>query len=214
MSTPTNNLPVKVRRADAVPEWMAIDVRDLQCFTAEQLRAEIADCMTVTVSRLVRIAACVRILEDRGEDLSDLRLGIFQHIRRMAYGQVLPELVVNYQSSPALLRKITMLPIPDQQRILDNRPVPVAVLDKGDNTHVLIAPKNLSKEQIRQVFDNDHIRDLPEQFAYLRSNTVKPPPQPVPSAYHVDKRRNGLVVEGAAFISAAELHRLLGELMR
>jgi hypothetical protein len=73
---------------------------DLSVLSTVELRQELIKSLGITADNLVRLAWIVRLLEEKGEDLSDLKLGLLTHLRKIAYGQVLPELVVRFASSP------------------------------------------------------------------------------------------------------------------
>src|SRR5262245_11330835 len=115
----------------------------------ESLRAELARCMSDTASHLLRLAAIVRVLEERGEDLSDLKIGMVRHLRRIAYGQILPEVVVRFGSSAMLIDKIGSLPLPDQRRIASGEPVKMLV---GGGDYRMVDPLNMTQRQVHQAF--------------------------------------------------------------
>lgn len=86
------------------------------------------------------------------------------YFRQMAYGTVLPELVVNVGSRSRLLAIAAALPPPDQQSIADNQPVKV-METSGDFRMVPVM--DLTSKQISQVFGDRGIRNEAEQAQYL-----------------------------------------------
>lgn len=153
---------------DTIPEALHLDAAAIEAMGTPELKAELARSLQQSAAHLARLAWIVRVLEERGEDLSDLKIGLLGHLRRIAYGQVLPEIVVRFAESPLLMRKIEMLPIPDQRRIARGEPVPVAVQGPdGSFTHRLVDPIYLSADQARLALGPRGLRELPEQIALL-----------------------------------------------
>lgn len=139
-----------------------------QELTTEQLREELAGCLRVTATNFARLALIVKALEDRGEDLSALKIPILHHLRRVACGQVLPEVLVRFAGSPSLITIVGNLPLPDQKAIAEGQPVRLVVYGAdGNRTHRLADPLHLSPEQVRQVFARDHVRTDAEQCLLL-----------------------------------------------
>jgi hypothetical protein len=112
----------------------------LRELSTEQLRQELIDRLGLTAESLLRTACLVAILEERGEDLSGLKIGLLDHLRKIAQGQLLPEIVVRFAGDGRLIRRIAELPIPDQQRILAGED-PKAVLQWKKKQH---APQSLT----------------------------------------------------------------------
>jgi hypothetical protein len=55
-------------------------------------------------------------LESRGEDLSDLKIGLLPLLREIAAGTLLPEVVVKFAGQPAALRAIGKRPMDEQEQ--------------------------------------------------------------------------------------------------
>lgn len=163
--------PPSVLAADSIEATAA----ELAAMDSETLRRELAEGLRLTARHLLRLALIVRTLEERGEDLSDLRIGLLGHLRRIAHGQILPEIVVRYAESPALLRRIETLPMPDQRRLAKGEGVQLAVrAPDGSITHRLVDPLHLSYDQVRLVFGPRGIRDEAEQAIMLDRQRPKP----------------------------------------
>lgn len=183
---------------------------DLGKIETAALKAELADSLRTTADGLVRMADIVAELQTRGEDLSDLRLGIVTWLRKIAAGQVLPEIVVRYQGSPQLLRHVSSLPISDQQRFADGDPVKLIVDLSGD--HRLVEPLKLTRDQLTQVFAVDHVRDDTEQIMVMETRRNRPT-KTESQARRVrgDKDKGGVFV-GRAFAEHAEVLTALADL--
>ena len=169
-------------------------VADLSSMTVADLRSELVRSLKLTAAHLLRLASIVRELEERGEDLSDIKVGMMGHLRRIAYGQVMPELVVRYAESPGLLKTLSSLPLPDQARIAAGEPVRVVVRrENGKFDSRLMDPIKLDRSQVAQVFGRGEIRDeagqimilegraasaaSPSKFATMRRGIVRPDPE-------------------------------------
>lgn len=190
------------------------DYQTLESLTTEQLREELAQGLRVTAECLSRLAAVVRILEERGEDLSELRIGLIGYLRRIAHGQVLPEVVVRFADSPMLLRRIASLPLPDQKRLAEGEPVKLVVPQEGGPAdHRMADPLRMTRDQITLVFAADHIRDTAEQLLVVQDRRSKPVAKRLRDQRRVrpDRDRGGIVI-GRAFAAQAEAVAALADL--
>ena len=174
----------------------------------QSLVAELAECMSITVKAIVKIGAIIRRLEILEFDIGALKLPNLNYFRRVAHGKMIPELFVSLVGAPIVLRKVSYLPIPDQQRIASGKPVKV-ILRGGD--HMLIRVDDLTNEQARQVFASDHIRSDSQQAAWLVERSQKVTSVASASVVMIDRKRHGIVV-GDTFISATDLAGYLGSL--
>lgn len=188
---------------------------NLKELPTEKLREQLGRTLKLTAEHLLRLALIVRILEERGEDLSDLRLGLLSHLRRIAYGQVLPEVVVRFAGSPALVQRISNLPLPDQERLAQGEPVKlVTVGADGQADHLLVDPLNMSMPQLAQVFAPDRLRGEAEQLALLQRRAALPAVrarQPKRGKVRIDREQGGLMV-GRVFVPLATVLDALAEL--
>lgn len=206
--------------ADLVPTGSAIvieaDAEQIAAMPTERLRQELTRGLQITAHNLLRLAMIVKALEDRGEDLSDLRVGMLAHLRRIAYGQTTAEVVVRFSGFPSLIGIIANLPMPDQQRLGAGEPVKLLVRGSNGPEHRLVDPLALSREQARQVFARDHIRDESEQIVWLESPRNQPTKESRPryrelGRHRVDIERQGLVVN-RTFVPLEVLVQALAEL--
>ena len=181
---------------------------DLMSLDIPQLRMELTECLDTTRRTVIRMAAIVRRLEELGEDLSDLKLSVLRYIRRIAYGQMDAEVLVKFQGSPRILRIVSNLPLPDQQKLIESESVELLTGDGGDRRKVPLLA--MSGSEFRQAFSYDGIRDDAEQMSWLRNNK--------PSVVNHDKTRlmvdrdRGGLVFGSRFFSQAEILEALRRL--
>lgn len=131
------------------------------------LRSRLAESLTRSVDELREAAACARLLEERGEDLSHLPGRLLNYLRLIAHGQLQPEVVVHFAGSPTLMRTIAGLPKPDQKRLADGGKVELAVRRGTTFDTRLVSPLDMGKDQFRQVFAGSRIRSVPEQIAHF-----------------------------------------------
>lgn len=148
---------------------------ELYGMTREALRAELGASLERTAAELVRLAWVVRLLEERGEDLTDLKLDLVPHLRLIAYGQLSPALVVRYGQSGPLMRAARSLPMPDQERLAKGERITMAVQrPDGSFDQQMADPALMSPRQIAQVFAAGRVRSIEEQILVLRDRPDRP----------------------------------------
>lgn len=184
---------------------------ELRSKSDQELKELLGAAIRVTIEQLVEIALVVRVLEERSVDLGDIKLGLLFYARRIGYMQLLPELVIQFQGYPSILRRVASFAIPDQLRLLSNKDIGVAVMAKdGIPTHRQWPVLELSPDQAKQVFAHDHIRSDEEQIAWLnraeQRNRRRRPREVV--SLNIRKRGIDVAVGGErAFIALADLHK-------
>jgi hypothetical protein len=194
----------------------ADDGSEFHDWTTERIKHELAHTLGLTANSLRRAALLVRTLEERGEDLSGLRLALLSHLKKIACGQLLPEVVVRFAGKPLLITLIGNLPIDDQRRLSSGDPVRLIVIgDDGRRTHRLADPLYMVPRQLRQVFATDHLRTDAEQNLILddrRRISSAPVPESVGGA-KMDAEAGGVWV-GRKFFSLSDLETMVRELKR
>lgn len=178
---------------------------DLYRMSREELRRELLLSVTRTAAELVRLSWVVRLLEERGEDLTDLRLALVPTLRLIAHGQLIPEIVVRYGHSSRLLGIARSLPIPDQKRLAEGERVPMAVQrPDGSFDQQMADPAIMSGRQINQVFAAGRIRSVEEQVLLLHDRPRKPARSRRESVGRITAVSDGLIVKGT-FIPKADV---------
>lgn len=178
-----------------------------RCVDVQKLTEMLHETLSITINSVVRLAAIVKRLEELGAEVS-LASPILPYIRRIAHGQILPELFVSLQGDQALLDKAATLAIPDQRRFAENKPLKVMAL--GGN-HRMVPAQLLTRREIRQVFGRGKLRTDTEQIGWLNDDAIKKLPSAHASEVVLDKRRGGILVNGT-FVSATDLAHYLSEL--
>jgi hypothetical protein len=90
----------------------------------DELKAELARLLGFTAENLLRLAVVVAELESRGEDLSDLKIGLLPLLRSIAAGTLLPEVVVRFAGQPRALKAVGALPLDEQRRFASGERAP------------------------------------------------------------------------------------------
>ena len=189
-------------------------IAELQSVDTEALKTQLSLCLDEIASSMLRMAAIVRVLEDRGEDLDALKLQLLPTLRLIAHGQIAPEAVVRFASQPPLLRLISKLPIPDQKRLGSGDAIDVAEYDAhGQITTRRLDPLYLGYRRLRLIIADTHVRTPAEQIAVLQEARTGPqkPRKPRVNAIVADPDKGGLTI-GKAFYSAAEIVSALAKL--
>jgi hypothetical protein len=146
---------------------------DFATASVAELREELVRQMSFTAAHLVRLATIVAELERRGEDLSDLRIGMMRYLRLIALGQLVPEVVIRFADSPLLLNKILTLPLSDQARLAQGEPVKMIVYRDGKLDHLMVDPLKLVSDQVRMVFGPGVIKDEAAQILWLEQQNMR-----------------------------------------
>jgi hypothetical protein len=141
----------------------------LSTLSTEKLRELLHQGIGEFANRLMNVAKVWIELERRGEDLSDLRVGLNKYLPAIAAGTVLAETVARFSCRPTILKAISQLTPSQQQQLIDIGTVRI-VIKQGDNfTHRMLPLTALTVTQIRQVFGDRIIRNEVEQLAILES---------------------------------------------
>lgn len=186
---------------------------ELVNMSTQALRGELARAMTLSAQHLAHMATIWAELERRGEDLSDLRIGLASYLPLIAAGQLDAEALVRFAGQKTLLRHIATLPRHEQHRLAMGGTVPVLVLDAtGEPVEQQLPANYLTAHQVRQVFDDARIRSVAEQRNLLppavaaRPSRAAPPDQDV----YVDPKTGRLRV-GRKQIDISEVMRALSD---
>ena len=178
---------------------------------AKLLLKELAKNLRISLDSIVRTALYIRRLEELGVTEFEINIPGLSYIRKIAYGQLLPELFLAALGRQRLLDRTSSLPMPDQRLVANNKPFKV-MLDGGD--HTMIPPLSMSSAVVSQVFHKGAVRDETEQVLYRREREERKLIEidgDDRKHIKIDRRRGGIVVDGR-FVSKAELVKLLADL--
>ena len=170
---------------------------NLSLVDTETLRKELARGLEITARHLHHLARIWRELESRGEDLSDIRHGLFAYLPQIADGKVVPEIVINYAGKKTLLATLACMPVEIQRRISETSHIEI-VTESGD---VVETPVNsLRATDISKIFDitSGTIRDINEQRAMIGKVSSRKPRKPVTSIVGFEQQDGSelLVISG------------------
>lgn len=155
---------------------LAKSYANLADFTADELRQELAKALEITADNLVWLARLWKELENRGEDLRELRTGLRTFLPQIADGSLDAQAAVQFAGNLTMLRALATMPIKEQRRLASGSRVPVVTI-RGDKlvTRHMTADE-LSAKTIRQVFTGGRQRSESEQRAIIA--TITPPTKP------------------------------------
>jgi hypothetical protein len=187
--------------------------------SSEELLSQFWQLFTMTAENFQNMAAIIRMVEEAGGDLSGpaQRLnGFFVALRRIAYGQLLPEILVRYNGKLTLVDRIGTLPISEQKVIAAGNGIPLLVYaDDGSTSRIMAEPMDMTADQVRQAFARDHMRSENEQKLFLadwRAAKRKPLPGEV-GEWRLDPEL-GIARRGTVVIALTELEAMVKILRR
>ncbi len=197
---------------DLIPAELRKDVDEINsCENASQLNGMLNGFLLAGTKTIILVATIIRRLDELGEPVT-VELSTVNLLRRVAYGQVHPELVAKLQGNSFLLERSSHLPILQQLAIANNEPIKVLELD-GD--HRMVPPLSLTQNMIYQVFGRSGFRNDSEQICWLRDRREAKKIREVEfeNPITIDRKRKGIVC-GGIFVPAAELARCVAELTK
>lgn len=176
---------------EIVPAELAKMKARIDDLTIDECVSRFWELVGLTGQHYVEMALLAAKVEEQGGDLSEFPL--IHQLRKISKGGLLPELVASWGYRTSLIKRLSCLPMEDQERIVGGKRVSVVILDDSGKRAV---KKKAMKEIVEggwvgQVFDLDHIRTEGEQHHYLDQQNVKtkaPPPEKVAGVL-VDRER-------------------------
>ncbi len=140
---------------------------ELRPQSTEKLRTTFIECFGKAAEFIARAAVCVKLMEERGECLTGLpQVGT---LRRVASGQILPEVVWTFIESPGR-NDILRAPLPDQKKLASSPMQPVIEpIPGGGMTTRMVDLTRASRDVVRQALGPEGLRSPEEQLAYLAS---------------------------------------------
>ncbi len=180
------------------------EIRDM---TPEQRREELRTGFRIIAGHIVRMAAVLRVMEEKGEQFDRKELPYLNELRAIAYGQLLPEAFCRFVEREHVLRAVRRLPPTEQKRLAAGAHVELlVVMPDGTFSELKPDPLDLTPAQVRQVFDGDHMRDITAQrpviHQQIAERQVKTPDRV--GELKIDKELGGVFC-GRKFIPLADL---------
>jgi hypothetical protein len=135
---------------------------------------------------------------------SGIPADVLAQLERIGRNQLNPSLLLaNYPAAVALQR----LSVSEQNRLLAS-PAEVLILKNGAADTLLVDVKNMTREQVTQVFAKGHVRALPEQRAWLESRAAVTPEVKVSTPPYTITRKKTVIFNIAVEMTAKELIRI------
>jgi hypothetical protein len=140
--------------------------------TTPLLKKQLCDLLGLTAENLIKLSVVVHVLEKRGEDLSQIKMGLLPILRNIASGSLLPEVVVMYGCQPGTMKLIAALPVDEQREVVEKRrPAPTSrprVTYSDPAGRKPMAPGGAIVEGDRPIDQAIHeLRLILERYAYL-----------------------------------------------
>ncbi|EFS6724215.1 hypothetical protein HW181_004677, partial [Salmonella enterica] len=163
------------------------EASNLASLSTLELKNELSRGLEITSRHLVYLAKIWRELENRGEDLSDIRHGMLSYLPLIANEQVEPGLVVNYAGQKTLLAALTSLPIEVQRQISETGYVDMA---SDDGRVVQVQVSRLRAADVYRVFDMQaqRVRPVAEQAKLIMETARRRPLPPVTNIVAFEQR--------------------------
>jgi hypothetical protein len=146
---------------------------ELRPLATDKLKSLFLECYGKAGDFLARAAICVKLMEERGENLKGFpMLGLF---RRIAAGQVIPELVWTFIESPSRTI-VERCALPDQKRLVANPMVPVIepTADGKSFTTRMVDMRTAHVSVAKQAIGPDGIRTPEEQIIHITTQKSRP----------------------------------------
>jgi hypothetical protein len=145
---------------------------ELRPRSTEDLKFVFHECYAGAANFIAKAAVCVKLLQERGENLHGIPLvGTF---RRIATGQIVPELVWKYHDSPNR-HIVERLPLDDQRRLVREETIEVVEpKTEGGFTKRMVDLTTAPTDVARLVIGPAGIRSLEDQMAYLGAQKARP----------------------------------------
>lgn len=171
MSKSTEYLPATTESKD-------LTHGDLSRLTVSELKSAFFQSLEVTVSHFQRLAEIWRELQNRGEDMSPYREGIAIYIELIAHGRLRADFVVRYAGQKTLLNAISLLPVDQQDQVLQSESVELVEPESQGGFKVTeIKLSELPSRLIQQVFSETGLRSPDEQKKLLIRREGRPRPK-------------------------------------
>jgi hypothetical protein len=149
-------------------DFAAIE-HELRPLSSDKLKLRFVESYGKAAEMIAQAAVCVKLLEERGESLAGVpMLGTF---RRIAAGQIVPELVWKFIESPNR-RTVERLPLNDQRKLASSPMVEVVEPAGTGYTRRKVDLTQAPRDVVSLAIGPDGLRTPEEQLAYLGS--VKP----------------------------------------
>ena len=152
----------------------------IQSASITELKTELSKSLKITSDYLVYMSLIWSELNRRGEDMSELKSGLFQYIPLIATNQLDASLVVEFAGNKTLLSALSRLPLDQQKEIAISKKIPF--IELGESLEMVETELDLTTARPRQIYQvlggESGFRNSNEQYLYLKAkNKVKRKPR-------------------------------------
>lgn len=176
--------------------------------SAKELVREFCQAATDVAEGLVRMAAIVRVAEEKGIDIQEM-VGFsveLDLLRWIGQEKLLPGVASRHFTNMPLLRKAKDYSKADQLKLERDDPIKVAeVAEDGSTTDRAVRPSEMGAAQKKLAFGESAIRSLPEQEKVLKLQYRRPVADRTDIYYEYKNGRAAFLVIGDKKFTRAEL---------
>lgn len=154
--------------------------------SSEKLKIRFLECYNGAANLIAEAAVCVKLLEERGKE--EIRgLPMIGTFRKIASGQILPELLWQFIESKAL-PFVERLPLPDQKRLVADSMFPVVEPKPGGGyTTRKVDLRQAPPEVAKLAVGPDGLRSPEEQAVYLNTQKIRMTARPAVAPMTVEE---------------------------
>lgn len=173
----------------------------LDAIDTDRLKQELSRALSVTARHLAYLAGIWQELERRGEDLSDLRIGLAEYLPAIAAGTLDPDAVIRFAGKKIMLKRLLGLPLEQQRQIATDTPVAVITQTSDGVIERQVAPSKLKAREIVQVLGTHGLRSADQQRQTLAPTRGRKHSRPIPSkALIMIDRETGALKIGRTYV--------------
>lgn len=192
------------------------DAVDWSAVSTDDLKQQLADCLTMTARALARASEIYMELERRGVDLHAVRTGIGYYLPRIARGELTAEAVIAFAGQRVVLQRMVGMPPEEQRRLAAGGHVTIAVrTETGEIRAVERNIAELSAREAIQAIDSGRVRPIESQIKTVAAAVVRPSSPTRRSGSRAKiraDRSSGQIVIGAIRIDPHDLTSALRQL--
>ena len=186
----------------------------IKTMTTADLKTAMMKTFAVTAKYIELMADIWMELENRGEDLSDLRSGMTAYLPMVASKRVHPEAVIRFAGQQLLLQEIAMLPLDEQRSLTEGEKIQFVTMSAtGVISTDFVDLSSLHVRHFRQVFNMGRIRTPKEQEQFLReqnkNRTTKRKERKIRSKKVVYDKNSDAIVCGGVKILVSDIMKAL-----
>ncbi len=178
---------------------------DLSSLSTAELRGIVEQMLELTAKNLFILKKAWLELENRGEDLTDLRRGIAVYLPLI--GERLDaSVVINFGGRPNLIKELSKFPIEEQKKLAETDKIQMVKIDRAGNPAVeSVHVSDVPARDYYKVFDNGKIRPIIEQKKILKLESDARAPGAVITKKIIYNKHTGMLYFAGATILAEDV---------